>query len=101
MNTPPRNLPRFLPTLTEVVQPPALVRDDVAASPDADEAVRLVMQRVEKVLEQRLREETEALVRIVVNEQIQTMSARLRLELESVVRKALLDALPGSIDPPL
>lgn len=93
MNTPPRNLPRFLPTLTEVVQPGALAHVEIPASPDLEETVWFVMQRVDLVLERRLREETEAMLRTVVTEQMQHLSIRLRQELEIVVRQAVSDAL--------
>lgn len=93
MSTPPRNLPRFLPTLTEVVQPSGLSGASASAAPDMEEIVQSVMQRVALATERRLREETEAMVRALVNEQVQALSERLRQELESVVRQAVADAL--------
>jgi hypothetical protein len=93
MSESPRNLPRFLPTLTEVVQPPERAHAPVLASPDLEETVWFVMQRVDLVMERRLREETESMLRSVVNEQVQALSARLRQELEVVVRQAVADAL--------
>lgn len=94
MNTPPRNLPRFLPTLTEVVERRVPVpRAEVSASSDLEDTVWFVMQRVDMVIERRVREETEAMLRTVVNEQIHTLTLRLRQELEGVVRQAVSDAL--------
>lgn len=93
MNTPPRNLPRFLPTLTEVVQPGALAHAEIPASPDLEDTVWFVMQRVDLVMERRLREETETMLRAVVAEHVQSLSIRLRQELETVVRQAISDAL--------
>lgn len=94
MSTPFRNLPRFLPTLTEVVQPSSVApRVEVSASPSLEDTVWFVLQRVDMVIERRVREETENMLRTVVNEQIQTLTLRLRQELEGVVRQAVSDAL--------
>lgn len=93
MSTTHRNLPRFLPTLTEIVRPASLDRTAVPATPDLEETVWFVMQRVDMLIERRLREEADVMLRTVVNEQIQTLSARLRQELEGVVRQAVSEAL--------
>ena len=93
MSTPPRNLPRFLPTLTEVVHPGALTHSEVPASPGLEDTVWFVMQRVDLVMERRLREEAETMLRTVVAEHVQSLSIRLRQELETVVRQAVSDAL--------
>jgi hypothetical protein len=92
MTSTPRNLPRFLPTLTEVVHPSTLPPKSVPATPDLEETVWFVMQRVDLVIEKRLREEADALLRTVVAEQLQTLGARLREELEIVVREAISEA---------
>lgn len=91
--TPPRNVPRFLPTLTEVVHPPGMVQPAVPATPDLEETVWFVMQRVDMVIERRIREEAEALVRTKVAEQLHVVNARLRQELEIVVRQAVSEAM--------
>ena len=101
MSESPRNLPRFLPTLTEVVQPPERAHVPVPATPDLEETVWFVMQRVDMVMERRLREETESMLRSVVNEQVQALSARLRQELEVVVRQAVADALAQRVARPV
>lgn len=93
MSTTPRNLPRFLPTLTEIVRPSSLDRTAVPATPDLEETVWFVMQRVDMLIERRLREEADVMLRTVVTEQIQTLSASLRQELEGVVRQAVSEAL--------
>ena len=93
MNQPPRNLPRFLPTLTEVVDPSTLAVPDVPSTPDLEDAVWFVMQRVDLLIERRLREEADAMLSTLVAQQLQTLGERLRLELEGVVRLAVADAL--------
>ena len=99
MSTTARNLPRFLPTLTEVVQPPGLARTSAAVMPDFEDVVQSVMQRVNLTIERRLLEETDALVRTLVTEQLQALSPGLRQELERVVRQAVSDAMRSQADP--
>ena len=115
MSTPPRMPPRFVPTLTDVVHlpetavlseaqaapPPAAVQAPVPAPAEAPVAasplphgieeyvVHRVMQRVDVVLDQRLRE---AIV-LVVQEQTRSMVPRLREEVEAVVRHAVYEAV--------
>lgn len=98
MSTAPRNLPRFLPTLTEVVHPSGVVRTPVPATPDLEETVWFVMQRVDMVIERRLSEEIDAMLRTVVTEQMQTLRLRLREELEGVVRQAVSEAMASRAD---
>lgn len=98
MSTTPKNLPRFLPTLTEVVHPSSLNRATVVAMPDIEDTVRFVMQRVNQVIEHRLREEADAMLRTVVAEQFQTLGVNLRQELEVVVRQAVSEAMTSQIN---
>jgi len=93
MSTTPRNLPRFLPTLTEVVHPSGLLKASVTATPDLEEIVLSVMQQVERVLERRLSEEADAMMRTLVTEQLETLRSGLRQELEIVVRQAVSEAM--------
>ncbi len=92
MSTPPRNLPRFLPTLTEVVHAPTLARAAALTTPDREEIAKSVMQRLDGLIERRLREETEAMFRTTVTEQLQTLRSDLLQELEGVVRQAVSEA---------
>lgn len=98
MRTTPRNLPRFLPTLTEVVNPPGLARASVPATPDLEEIVLTVMQQVDLVIERRLREEAEAMVRTLLTEQLHTLRLHLRQELELVVRQTVAEAMTSRED---
>lgn len=93
MNQTPRNPPRFLPTLTEVVDPSTLVVPVVPATPDLEDAVWFVMQRVDMLIERRVREEVDAMLSTLVAQQMQALGERLRAELEGVVRLAVADAL--------
>lgn len=93
MSTPPRNLPRFLPMLTEVVHPADLARRSVSPLPEQEEIVQSVMQRVSLLLEQRLCAEAESMARKLVIEQLQSLREQLRQELELVVRQAVSEAM--------
>lgn len=82
--------PRFVPTLTEVVQP--------AAAPDAgapvlppiaqEELVQRVLQRVDATLEGRLRETLAA----AIVEQTRALAPILQAEVEALVRQAVAEA---------
>lgn len=98
MNTTPRNLPRFIPTLTEVVLASSLSNVSVPESTNAEKIVQSVMHQMNLVLERRIREEVETLVRIQVEEQLQILHARLHKELMNVVPQAVTDALTFSLD---
>jgi hypothetical protein len=93
MNQAPRNLPRFLPILTEIVDPSSLAAPTVSATPDLEDAVWFVMQRVDMLIERRVREETDAMLSTIVAQHLQSLGERLRLELEGVVRLAVADAI--------
>lgn len=100
MSTTPRNLPRFLPTLTEVVDPSSLHRHAVAAAPapELDEIVQTVQKQVAVVLERRMAEEIDVLIHTLMTEQLQTMSARLHEELETVVRQVVSEFMRTRAD---
>lgn len=93
MSSIPRNLPRFLPTLTEVVQPEELAKMAEPEVLDLEGTVLSVMQRMEPMIERRLREETDALLRNMVAEQLPVLNSRLRQELETIVRQAVSEAM--------
>lgn len=107
MNTPefPRVPPRFVPTLTEVVQPgpnevlePGAPPSGVGTSFSSissmaplteDQLVQRVMRRVQQGLDQRLREA----VAQVVLEHTRSLGPAMAAEVESVVRSLVADAL--------
>lgn len=93
--------PQYVPTLTEVVQPlapdmphaaPALAQALHATPPSGlveEQLVHRIMQRVDLLLERRLREA----IATVVLEQTRSMAPALREEIEAVVRQTVSDAL--------
>ena len=93
MNTTPRNLPRYVPTLTEIVEPSSLIRAPTSTSPNFEEITQSVMQRVDRVLDRRLQEETEGMLLNLVTQQLETLHLRLREELALVVRQAVAQAM--------
>jgi hypothetical protein len=90
-----RTPPRFVPTLTEVVHatgPAPLSPAPVApAAPSfsEEEIAQRVLQRVDLVLDRRLREA----IGSVILEQTSALGPILRERLEAVVREAVSDAL--------
>ena len=93
MNPTPRNLPRYVPTLTEIVDPSSLRMAPTSSSPELEEIAQSVMQRVDQVLDRRLREEGDAMLRHWVTGQLGTLRLHLREEMAIVVRDAVADAI--------
>ena len=91
MATPPRNLPRFLPTLTEVIDPASVPADAAAASPGlSDQAlIERVVQRLLPLLERQLYDRLGALVDV----QLAQIAVQLQHELEQAMRRSAQEAL--------
>jgi hypothetical protein len=89
-----RTPPRFVPTLTEVVQNKAAAP---APAPEPlfmeEQLVHRVLQRVDLVLERRLRET----IATVVLEHTQALAPQLRDRIELAVRDAVTQALADEI----
>lgn len=84
-NRPP---PRFVPTLTEVVHSgPAPLTAQSGPSPE--QLAQRVLQRVDLVLDRRVREE----IATVILEQTSAIVPLLRERLETVVREVVADAV--------
>lgn len=87
--------PRFVPTLTDVFQPPlqTAVQALEVPGPDAlmleEQIIHRVMQRVDLVLDRRLRE---ALGQVILA-QTQNLVPLLRKEIEHVVRESVGQAM--------
>jgi hypothetical protein len=86
--------PRFVPTLTEVVQAPLVAAPAAPAGGRSDEQwVRRIMERVDLTLDRRLREAVAA----VIVEQTRNLGPMLRDELEAVVREAVAQAMADEL----
>jgi hypothetical protein len=82
-----RTPPRFVPTLTEVVQ--SAVPLAPAGALSQDQLAQRVLQRVDLALDRRLREE----IATVVLEQTSALLPVLRARLETVVREVVAEAV--------
>jgi hypothetical protein len=109
--SPPPTPPRFVPTLTEIIRPLpasppapentgaplATPAKALAVSADIQEQlVQRVLQRVDLLLERRLRE----VVGQLILEHTQTLAPRLREEIEAVVRQSVNQAFESESTPP-
>jgi FixJ family two-component response regulator len=83
-----RTPPRFVPTLTEVVQGPPAAPAPAAAVPH-QQMVDRVLQRVDLVLDRRLREAIAA----VVVEHTHALTPLLRERIDAVVRDVVAEAV--------
>ena len=88
--------PRFVPTLTDIVQPSFVPKqEEVRPTPTdcpavlEDQIIHRVMQHVDLVLEQRL----SAAITQVTLSFTQALGLRLREEIESVVRTSVSEAI--------
>ena len=86
-----RTPPRFVPTLTEIVQQtgPAPLAPAGGSLPSGDQLAQRVLQRVDLSLDRRLREA----MATVILEHTEALAPLLRERLEGVVRKAVADAI--------
>jgi len=93
MNTGNKPLPRFIPTLTEVVDPNTLSGLAKPAKSETEAMVRRVTQQIQPIFERRLQEEFERLVRATVSRHWVEVSTKLQDEMEMFVRQAVIDAM--------
>lgn len=85
----PRNLPRFLPTLTEVVHTPTALTVPRQPIQSTEQIIDRVMQRLDVSLESRVKQTLDT----VVLEQLDALETRLRDELQQVLREAVTEAV--------
>jgi hypothetical protein len=84
-----RNPPRFVPTLTQVVEVANASLVAAPSPPDFEQLVQLVLERVEARLEFRWRDAAEVLVQA----QLQNLRQSFRAELEPLVRQSVTQAM--------
>lgn len=88
-----RTPPRFVPTLTEVVHSGAAPLAP-AAGLSQEQLTQRVLQRVDLMLERRVREA----IATIVLEQTSLLTPMLRERLEAVVREIVADALADELN---
>ena len=95
----PKNVPRFLPTLTEVVQP----RAGLPRSPandgrlDVDGDLQAIADSVRGQVDTELDSLLRDAVATAVLEQVDAIAARLREEVEPILRQAVADMVANEI----
>lgn len=99
MSNAPKFPPRFVPTLTEVVDPASLGRlmvktqADDPQPDDLQDVIDLVQHQIRPIFERRLEEELDRLARTMIASQWPDLSARLQDDMDMFVRQAVADAL--------
>ena len=99
MSATPRNVPRFLPTLTEVVLPP--VRPPQPPESDAHAVPGVDVTAIAESVRFQLDAEMETMFRDAVStallEQVNLIAARVRLEIEPMLRQAVADLVAHEV----
>lgn len=90
-----RTPPRYVPTLTEVVESGTDLGPDSTAILSQEQLIQRVMRRVDLTLERRLREAVAA----AVIEQTRAIGPLLREEIEAVVRQTVAQAFEQELSP--
>jgi hypothetical protein len=93
MTLPPKAPPRFVPTLTEVVQIAPSAPKAMDALAFEEQLVHRVLQRVDLLLEMRVQQ---AVAR-VIQEQTRAVVPRLQEEIDTVVRQCVSEALSAEL----
>jgi hypothetical protein len=88
-----RQLPRFIPTLTEVVEAAAIPRSTIKPKAEIEAVIDRVQRQVQPIFERRLQEEFDRLLRAQVTRQWADASGRIQGDLASLVRQIVLDEL--------
>jgi len=91
-----RSVPRFLPTLTEVVQPSHSAPVVGATVPVIDP--QLIARRVRLEVDQALQSHLEAIVANAMRDQVAMIVTRIREQIEPMVRQAVADAVAAELD---
>lgn len=97
MSEPTSHLPRFIPTLTEIVDLANVTSVQASTEPDMEAMIHRVQRQVQPIFERRLQDELEQLVRTTVARQWVDVSARLQSEIDRLVRQVVSDELAQQI----
>jgi hypothetical protein len=86
-------VPRFVPTLTEVVDPADLNRMAPAPEPKVEELIELVRSRVQPQLERRVEQVLYRLVGELIAQKWSAISSDLSKEVTDLIAQAVRDAM--------
>ena len=93
MNTSERQPPRFVPTLTEVVDPQGFNSTNATPGDDVESLVTEILQKLQPMVARKMRDESEQWLRATLAQHLRDINTHMHGELESMVRQAVLDAL--------
>lgn len=93
MSKPSKPSPRFVPTLTEVVEPPRLNAEPIPAEPSVDELIEQVQREVTSNLERRVEQALYRLVGELISQKWSTISADLNKDVNDLVDQKVREAL--------
>jgi hypothetical protein len=88
-----RQLPRFIPTLTEVVDTSNMPRLVIKPIAEVEALVERVHRQVQPIFERRLQDEFERMLRIQVTRQWADASTKVQSEMANLVRQIVQDEL--------
>lgn len=98
MSTLPPPFPRFVPTLTEVVEPSLLtqpVNNGVTAQQELIDSLTL---HLTAVIERRLSAFSEVVIRTLLAEQLQMVKGKLKLEMDETIKQVVYQAYSSNLD---
>jgi hypothetical protein len=96
MNTTIRQTPRFIPTLTEVVNPATVTRG--ASKSDLAPLVDAVLQQIQPLIDKRIEDESVRFLQSLVATHSHELSIKIQEEMTLFVRQAVTDALATKTD---
>jgi len=88
-----RHVPRFIPTLTEVVDPASVRAVLEHSKPDVAALVQQVQRELQPQLERMIQENWDRLQREIIQEHWEAMQPSLQHEVERMVRQAVVALL--------
>ena len=99
MAAPSRTVPRFLPTLTEVVHLPVPVRpaSAIEPAPEVEAEAAAISESVQLQVDADLEELFRGAVSAAMLEQVDAIAARIRGEIEPTLRQAVADMVAHEI----
>ena len=86
-------IPRFVPTLTEVVDPTSVNRGVPPPEPKVDELIDLVRSKVQPQLERRVEQVLYRLVGELISQKWSAISTDLSSEVDDLIAQAVRDAV--------
>ncbi len=92
------NPPRFLPTLTEVVDPASLSSTARAKLPLEESLPRPMSELLTLVIDRHLGLGSEALIRALVTQDMQSLKADLQRDLETLISQRIHQLKPSDSD---